>query len=452
MEILKRDLQENHALLQMTLHKEDYMSQVEETIKTMAKTASMPGFRKGKAPVSAVRSQYQNKVTGDEVNKLINEQIYQYIQDNKLKVLGQPIPSQEESQHKDLPEGSISLCYEIGLIPHIDIKKMQSLALDYCQIELDGTLVDKEIEALRQRHGKMQEVDFVSKGDLLVGTFSELDANERILEGGVTNTSSLLLSMFADEMQELFINKVIGDVVSDLDLSLLTKSTEDLSSLLGISKEHAKDLQAKFSFTIEKIKHVEPAEINEEFIHAVLGDESDVKDFQGLQEKIKQDYRHLLSRDEDKLFYKQSLKKLVAESALALPDEFLKKWILATNEKPISAEQLEKEFPFYVEELKAELIKNAILESLQVRYDHEQMLQFTQQLIQDNFLEQGFRKVWNKEIFRQQAESYLKTPKNKESVYNMFLAQSVIDYLKATWKINTKVLGHEAFIEAYQGL
>lgn len=370
MQIVEEKIDNLNAKIKINLKPEDYNERVESVLQSHKRKAQMPGFRPGKVPYGVIKKMYGKSVLVDEVNKLLVDELYKYIEEKNLNILGQPLPSEKQDESSidwDNPV-DMTFTYDVGLLP--DVKVELKGKYTYYDINVTDKEIDEAIERIAKRYGKLEEGEVAGDSDLIFGTFVELNEDGSVKEGGVTHQSSIAIEMVVDEkLKKSMTGSKKGDVFTFAPTEV-TVNPADMAAMLGISKELAEKLESKFQFTTEKVQHLKPAELNEEFFKT-LYPQGDVKTEEELRAKIKEDHDNHYAKESDTKFKTDVILKLVEDLKISLPDAFLKRWLLATNEGKLTAEQLEADYDKYSDGLRWQLIENEVIKSNDIKVEQE---------------------------------------------------------------------------------
>ena len=372
MQISQESIDTLRAHVSVTLEKSDYENRVEDSLKSYKKQAQMPGFRKGKIPMGIIRKQYGKSVLADELNKLLSEALQKHVVDNKIDVLGNPIPSEtlEDSGDWENPD-AFTFHYEIGFAPEIKLDLKKAKFTRYT-IPVDKKAIDSRITDMQRQHGKMNDVEVAGEKDMLLGTFVQLNDKAEILDGGIKNRSSISIEFVEDKKTQ---KKLIGSKLNDdvvLDPAKVSKGHDDLGRMLGITHEQVLDLNGEFKFGVEEIKSLEEHEVNQELFDKIYpqGEVKNLKDFKGKIEKDLEDY---FDRDAEWVFRRRFVVDLVEHMKIELPDAFLKRWIMLTNEKPVTPEQLDSEFAGYADSLRWQLVQKEVMADQDIKVTADEL-------------------------------------------------------------------------------
>ena len=440
MNITKENIDQLNAVIKVKVSPEDYQAKVDQTIKEYRKKVQMPGFRPGMVPVGMVKKMYGKSILADELNKLLNDSLYNYIRDNNIEMLGNPLPSKDDKVDFETQQ-EFEFSYELGLAPQFEVELSAKDHFDYEVVKVDDKLIDKYVNDIAKRYGKIIHPDASAPEDLLNGDFVELDANGEILPGGVFKTVSVFTEKIkSEELQKAFTGLKAGDKVK-LKAATLAGDAEYLTGLLQVDK--AKLESTDLQFTLKEISRLTPSEMNQEFFDKVYG-EGAVKSEEEFRNKVKEELERMFVNDSEKKFKTAVVKGLMDKVKITLPDDFLKRWLLATNEKPLSKEQLEKEYPYYSDQLKWQLIENKILKERQVKVSHEEVVEYVKELLRRQFAQYGRTDMEDKEL-TETANKVLAKEEEAKRIYDQMYDQRLMDIFKTTFTINKKEVSYDDF-------
>jgi len=344
------------------LVKEDYLPAFEQSIKKYAKTANLPGFRKGMVPASLVKKMYGQSVFTDEVLRTVEKELNNYMTSEQLDIFAQPLPLESDSRALDLNNpNDYSFAFEIGLKPSFDIDTKDIHVTRYT-VQVTEEMINNEVERLQTRHGKMGEPETIDNIENILNVeFTEADENGNVLEGGITKSNSLLVKYFTEPVQQ----ELIGKKKDDSILIQLTKAFDDrerefVMSDLGLDKNNADHTNKFFKLTIVKIGLVNKAEMDEEFFSAV---------YPGRAISTEEEFRNAVKVEIENYYYNESTNQLhdqmyhwlVDHTHMEFPESFLKRWLQDGSEKQKTPEEAEKEYPSFVNQLKWMLISNKLI-------------------------------------------------------------------------------------------
>ncbi|MEJ7683942.1 MAG: trigger factor [Segetibacter sp.] len=356
--------------LTVSLSKDDYLPAFELSIKKYAKSANIPGFRKGMVPSGMIKKMHGSSVFTDEVLKTVEKELNKYIQEQKPDIIGQPLPLDIDARQLDMNNPSdYAFAFEIGLKPSIDID-LKNITVTRHKVDVTEAMIDEEVERLRIRHGKMTDPEEVTAEDNVLNvTFTECDAEGNEIEGGINKGNSLLVKYFAPGFRNQLMGKRKDDtIVLQLNEAFDEKEREWIAGDLGISKEDIATLEKYFKMTITKVGLVEKPEINEEFLtqafpgRGITGEEDFRKAVkEGLEQQFDAQSRNQLH---DQIYH-----QLVDNIQMNFPEDFLKRWMQKGQEQLKTAEEAEREYPSFANSLKWTLITNQLINQLQINVE-----------------------------------------------------------------------------------
>lgn len=449
MDVTKESVDNLNALLKVKVEQKDYQEKVDKQLSDYRKKANIPGFRQGKVPMGIVKKQYGRSVLADELNKLVSEALHGYIEKEKLDILGNPIPKMDEEVKGDFNNpDTFEFIYEIGLTPEVDIKLSGKNKYEYTKVKIDKKLVDKQIEDLTKRYGKLISGDKVGEKDMVLGQFVELDEKGEIKEGGIMNSSTISLEFVEkDKVKKELIGKKPGDkvVINPADVS---KGSQDMASMLGIKEDELDSISDKFQLTINEVKVMEPAELNQELFDKLFG-EGAVSSEKEMREKVEADLEQMFAQDSDKILMRRVTNDLIEKTKIDLPDGFLKRWILASQQEPIEMEQIEKDYDGYAKSLKWQLIQSAIFKANDIKIEQEEVLNHTKGLLINQYAQYGMPAPEEAEL-NQAAQQVLSNQKESQQIFDMLAESKLISYFKETVKLNEKAVDYDEYVKIAQ--
>ena len=444
--VLKENVDNLNADLIVKINREDYASKVKASLEKYRKTAKIPGFRPGNVPMGMIEKQYGKSLLAEELNKLANDGIYNFIRENKLEILGNPIPKENTQVKGDFSApDEFEFTFEIGLSPTIDMTKAMNGKYDYTTIKVDDKLINQQVEDLRRRYGKLISTEIAGEKDMVLGKFQELNDDKSIKTDGISNATTISLEFLKDTaVSQLFIGKTI-DETFELDPSLVAKDNKDLSSILGVSEEIASGVTRLFSFTITEIKKMVMADLNSD-LYAKLFQEGEVDSEESLKARVKKDMEQMFSKDSDKLLTRSVFNSIMEQTNVEFPSDFLKRWIRMTNEKPLTEEDINVEFDAYLKSLKWQLIQTKIFKDNNIKLDQEEVIEYTKNLLIGNYAQYGMPAPDDKEL----AETAIRLLQNKEQangIYDQLAEQKLTDFFKSMVSLVAKPVSYDEFVE-----
>ncbi|MBK8226060.1 MAG: trigger factor [Flavobacteriales bacterium] len=388
MNILKEETGALTATLKVKLSPDDYAPGVERALKEQRKQAVLPGFRPGQVPMSLIKKRVGKALLVNEVERLIDENLRNYIQSNGLRVLGQPLPKNESVEGNDWDNPSeFEFAYEMGLAPSFEVE-LDKVKVEMPVVDVNEELVTKEVEDMKRRFGKLESAEVSGEKDMLLGDMIELNADGTIKEGGIMHRATISLEFLEDEATKAALaGKAVGDEVV-VDPHKVSRDHDDLARMLGVDHERVHHLEGNFNFRIAEIKRMLPAELNQELFDRMYG-EGAVADEAGFRAKVKEGMEAMFLRDSERIYRRLVLKALHEQARIDLPDGFLKRWIKETSEQPTTAEKVEEGYPGYAEGLKRKLVEDRVIEKYGLEAKGEEMDGFAKRYITDQFRQYG---------------------------------------------------------------
>jgi len=447
MEITRENTGELTATVKMVISPADHKESVTKILKDYQRKANVPGFRPGHVPFGMIKKLYGSAVFADEVNKLVSDNLNRYIVDEKLEILGQPLPNMDlttQFSHED--EKDIEFFFDLGLAPQFDVVLDENIAVDYHVIKVDDTMIDKYVDDMRQRFGTTTNPETAGEKDVLFGDFKQLDVDGNVLEGGISHSSRLSIDTIADEeLKAKLIGSMAGDTVIFNPMKA-TRTSVEVAAMLGIDKAEAEGLQSDFSFAITEITTMSPADMNEDFFGKVFP-ESGITTEKDFRNKIQDESEKAFVADSDHLFAHHSQEKLVESVNIPLPDAFMKRWLFESNEGKLSEEEIERDYHKYAEGMKWQLIENKIIKEAGIEVADQEIKDY----VKDYYL-QGWRTMQLTDDLMDRletiADSFLKDkPSETRRIIDSLYGQRVTAYVKSKVKLVQKEISYDEFIK-----
>lgn len=450
MNIVQENVDALNAVLKVQVSPEDYQETVEKSLVSYSKQANIPGFRKGKVPMAVVKRRFGKSVLAEEMNKVINQSLYEYIEEQKLDILGNPIPKTDVEVVGDWDNpADFEFQYEIGLAPEFDIKLSKKNKYDFVKVKVDDELINKQIDDLSRRYGKLVASEKVGDTDMIMAQFVELKDDDSILEGGIMHSSTISMEFVEDKkVAKELKGKKVGDKLI-VDPAKVSKGGADTAAMLGIKEEELDSVSNKFQMTINEIRQMEKAELNQELFDKLYG-EGAVKSEDEMKAKIKTDLEGMFGNDSDRILSRDISDDLMKKIELSFPDAFLKKWIQASNKEEITMEQIDAEYEGYTNSLKWQLIQNKIFKDNSLEIKREDALDYTKGLLVNQYAQYGIPAPEDAEL----TSSAMKVLENQEEanrIYNMLAETKMISFYKDTVKLNEKEVTYDEFVKIAQG-
>ncbi len=444
MDIKKKELDSLNAEITISIVPADYESKFKEGLKKVQRQVVMPGFRQGKVPEGLIKKQYGTQVLVDEINKLLNDAIYKFIEENKLDILGNPMPKAEtpvdfESQKE------FEFTYELGLAPQFKVDINNNLKFDYKTVKIDEELVEKYLKDVRKNYGKPINPETASDKDVVFVDINELDEAGEIKAGGVYKSTSVGIDRLKNEATKA---KLIGIKKEDkltINVNELYETALDKSVSLGIDKEAAENFNSNIQLTVKNIARLEDAELNQELFDKIYGP-GVVTDETSFREKIKTELGLMFNVDADRFLHQEIEKKLVEKLNLQLPDSFLKRWLKTVNEKPLTQEQIDQEYPMYAKSMQWKLIENKIIKDNSITVTSDEAMEEAKNYIRSEYARYG-QQASDEDLAKISA-TLLSKEKEAQKIYESVYSRKVLDLIKSNCSLDTKEVSYDEFFKA----
>ncbi len=448
MEITQENVDSLNAIIKLQVKKEDYEPKIQQSLNQYRKKVDLKGFRKGNVPMGIIKKMYGNHIVADTINDLLNEKVNNYIVEKQLDVLGNPLP--KHGQKFDIEINSLKdfdFEYEIGLSPAFDLDFLKNKpTLEREVIDIEKKLIDEELERVRKRYGKVEEVvGKMEDDDMLTLQFDELDEEGNVKADGISHSAPIALDMLKDnKIQKAVKSSKKGETVDITNLEKTFEKTKEELAKQILNLDLTPETLPAVRATLTDVKRVIPAEINEEFLKTVYGPDTDVKDEAGIRAKIKEEVKAYFEKEEDKRLYNKLAETLIEKTEISLPDEFLKRWIQLTNEKPISEEQIEKEYPAFVKNLKWSLIVKKVSKENNVDVSMDEVKERTAEQVRQQMAQYGIPNMPQEEMDKFVASMMAKRD-HASQTRETLLEEKLFDYFKGQIKTKDKKVSLEEF-------
>lgn len=446
MNIVQEKIDDLNAKVKITLAPEDYTSKVEKSIKDQAKKANIPGFRKGMVPPAHIKRMYGKSILIEEINNLLNENISNYLTDNKIEFLGQPLPSTDDEKEYNWDfNDTFDFQYEIGLAPQVDIEITSKNKYTQYQIKADEKTLNDRISNLRKSYGKMSNPELSEEGDVLYAELKQLAADGTDFEGGIVASGSIRLETIKDKK---ILKSLVGLKKDDAVVLDIQKAFDSdagvIAHLLNISEQDAADLKSNFNVLVKNVNRLEEADLNQEFFDKMFG-EGVVTDEAAFRAKITEEVEGMFKQDADVKLQNDIYHKLLEEAKMQLPDTFLRKWLKATNEK-LTDEELDKGYEDFAKNLKWTLIENKIIKDNDIKIEYKDIFETAKARLNAQFMMYSPTPLPEEQLAKYTA-NFLKEQENANRILDEVKALKVFDYIKTIVTLNEKEISYDKFTE-----
>lgn len=442
-----------NAKLTVKLEKADYAEEVEKSLKKLKKRVNMPGFRPGNVPMGIIKRMYGNETKADEVNKKLSEAVSNYIKEQKLRLLTDPLISENQKQQDIVNGDDYEFTFDLGLAPEFDIELNKKDKIDYYDINIDDKTVDTAVDNYRRQRGEYVNVEaYEEENDLVRGTLTELDEKGEVKDGGlVVEKASIMPRFFTNEEQKEIFKKEAkpnADLVFNPSKAYDGKDI-DVSSLLKIKKEEVSQHQGDFKLHIESISRFKMGEINQDLFDFAFG-KGTVKNEEEFRAHIKEDIAKSYVRDSDYKFLidvRDYASKKVGE--LQFPTEILKRFLLQNIKKEEDKQNIDNILSDYIKELKWSLIRTALADKLKIKVDDEAVKETAREMVRIQFAQYGLNNVPAEQV-ENYAGEMLKNEQQQENIINRSIDRELTKALKETVKLNKKAISIEDFNKMFE--
>lgn len=440
-----------NGLLTLTVETADFQDRVEKTLKNYRKRANVPGFRPGMVPMGMIKKQFGEAVKAEEINKLIGEEIYKYVNGNKIKMLGEPLANEGQTPVDLSKEAPYEFKFDIAVAPEFEVSLSDKDELDYYTIKVDDELVNRQIDMFASRAGHYDKVEEYQANDMLKGDLRELDENGNTKEGGITVEGAVLMPEYikADDQKKLFDGAKLGDIITFNPKKAYPESDVEVSSLLKITKEEAANVTADFSFQITEISRFVKAEVNQELFDSVYG-KDEVKDEESFRKKIAEGLSAQLVNDGDYKFL-VDLRKYLEDKvgALTYPDALLKK-IMLNNNKDKGEKFVDDNYEQSIKELTWHLIREKLVEANGIKIDDNDIKETAKEAARAQFAQYGMTNI-PEEYIDNYAGEMMKKKEYVDSLVDRSIDRKLTAALKNVVKLNQKEASLDEFNEMMKG-
>ena len=441
-----------NGLLTLVVEEEDYKNDVEKTLKDYRKKANVPGFRPGQAPMGMIKRQFGPSVKMEAVNKIIGQQIYKYVQDNKIQMLGEPLTSEKQAPVDIEKDGPYTFMFDIAVAPEMKVSLTGRDKVDYYKIVVDDKTIDQQVDMLASRSGSYEKAENYEGNDMLKGDLRELDENGNTKEGGIAVESAVLMPSYikVDDQKKLFDGAKLGDIITFNPRKAYPDNDTEVSQLLKIERDAVKDMESEFSYQITEIQRFKKHEVNEELFKQVFGEDTDVKDEAAFRAKIAEGLNEQLVNDSDFKFLldvRAHCEKKVGK--LEYPDALLKRIMLANN-KDKGEDFVEKNYEMSIKELTWHLIKEQLVSAQNIKIEDADIKETAKEAARAQFAQYGMTNI-PEEYIENYANEILKKGDSTEALVDRAVDRKLAAALKGVVKLNEKEISVEDFNKMMQG-
>ena len=451
MNVSLQNIDKVSGLLTVKLEKADYQDKVEKTLKSYRQKAQIPGFRKGMVPMSLMRKMYGKSVTAEEVNKILSETVYKYIEENKVNILGEPLPDEDKQQPIDFDTmDEFEFFFDIALAPEFEVSVSSEDKVDYYDIEVTDEMVNNQVKAYTQRNGKYEKVDAYQENDMLKGLLAELDAEGNTKEGGIQVEGAVMMPMYMknDEQKAIFANAKVNDVLVFNPFKAWDGNAAELASLLKIDKDAAAEIKADFSFQVEEITRFVEGELNQEIFDQVFGKDV-VKSEDDFRVRVKEVIAKQFASDSDYKFLIDARKLLTDKvGKLEYPDALMKR-IMRLNNPDKDEKFFEENYEKSLQELTWHLIKEKLVKANDIKVEQQDIADMAKEATRAQFAQYGMLNV-PEELLNNYAKEMLKKKETVEGLVNRVIETKLAVALKPQVTLEHKNISAADFNKMFE--
>ncbi len=427
-----------NGLMTITIEKADYEEKVRKTLNDYRKRANVPGFRPGMVPIALIKRQYGTAVKAEEVNRLLGEKLYEYVRENNIRMLGEPLPNEEKQQPQDLAgDGPFTFVFDIAVAPDFKAELSAKDKIDYYDIKVDDKLIDDQVQMYASQAGEFVEAQEWTGNDTLKGDLRQLDAEGNTLEGGIETEGGMIMPSYikGDDEKKKFDGAKPGDIITFNPKKAYPNNDAEVAALLKVDKEKVKDMESDFSFQITEIRHFQPAAVDEKLFERVFGE--DVKTEAEFRDRIASTIKPQLAGNSDYKFMidvRKYMEKKVGE--LTMPEALLKR-VMLQNNKDKGEEFVEKNFRASIDELKWHLIKEQLVAANNIKVEEADLKAVAKEAIRAQFAQYGMSNVPD-DVLENYAAEQMKKRENIDNYVDRAVETKLCAALKQVVKLNVK--------------
>ncbi|MBF1421445.1 trigger factor [Hoylesella nanceiensis] len=440
-----------NGLMTIIVEESDYKEKVEKSLKDYRKQANIPGFRKGMAPMGLIKKQYGEYLKLDAINKVVGEELYKYIKDNKINMLGEPLPSAKQEAQDLEKEPPYTFYFDIAVAPELKVELTSKDKLPYYDIKVDDATVDKQVDIFASRTGQYVKAEEYQKNDMLKGDLRELDEKGNTKEGGITLEAAVMMPEFikVEDQRKLFDNAKLGDVIVFNPRKAYPDNDSEIAALLKIKREEVAQHEGDFSYQITEISRFEKAEVNQALFDQIYG-EGEVKSLEEFRTKIAEGIKEQTVTDCDYKFLLDVRSYLEGKvGKLTFPDEILKR-VMLLNNKERGEEFVEKNYEASIQQLTWHLIKEQLVEANKVKIEDKDVREAAKETARIQFAQYGMIQVPEEYVDNYVTEMF-KKKENVDAFVDRAIDLKLIEALKKVVTLETKEVTLDEFNKIVEG-
>jgi trigger factor len=438
-----------NAVLRMKVEQADYEGLVDNVLKDYRRKARVDGFRPGKVPMGIIKRMYYTPVLVDEVNKLVSESLFNHLKENNIKILGEPLPHLGEEPKIDFAKDrEFEFRFDLGLAPEVELEVSGRDKIPYYRIRVDKLQEDEYAESLLGRYGEFKPVEKAGKDELIKGTLVKVDGEGNEVENGIrVENVSISLELIKDDDQKVLFSgaKAGNEVVFNVKKAF--PNDAELASLLRMDKTQVAMLEGTFKCMIHEVMKFEKAEIGQELYDRVFG-QGQVTTEEAFRERIRGEIAKNHERESEYRFMLDAREAMINKARIDLPVEFLKRWMVETNEH-VTREEVDADFNKYEDDFRWQLIKEHLLKQQEIKVTAGEALQLAKGIALNQYLQYGISNV-PEDYLENYAKEILSKPEESRRIYDQKAEEKLIGYIKSTASISDKEVSSEKFRKLYE--
>ena len=449
MKISQESTDKLNAILNVKVEQADYAERANKAPKDYRRKARVDGFRPGKVPMGIIKKMYYTPVLVDEVNKLVSESLFNYLKDNNVNILGEPLPHKDEEQKVDFEKDTeFEFKFDLGLAPELSLAVTAKDKVPYYKIKVDKKQQDEHKDSLLQRFGEFKAVEKAGDDELIKGTLVKVDKEGIEVENGIrVDNISMSLEMMKDDDQKVLFSGTAGGDEVVFDVKKAFPNDTELASLLRVDKTEVAMLEGTFKCIIEEVNKFERAVVGEAFYDKVYG-EGEVKSEEEFTKRVTEEIALNYERESEYRFMVDAREALIKKAKIDLPVEFLKRWMVETNEQ-ITEEQVKEDFKKYEDDFRWQLIKEHLLKQQDIKVTEEEALEAAKGMALSQYMQYGISNVPD-DYLENYAKEMMSKPEEARKFYEQKGEEKLISYIKSTVKLDEKEVSSEKFRKLYE--
>jgi trigger factor len=445
MNITRENTDKLTALLKVKIGQEDYTERVDKVLNDYRKNAKMPGFRPGKVPAGIIRKLYRKPVVIEEINKILSESVTRYLTDEKIRIIGEPLPGNDNKKEINWDNDSeFEFEIEVGLAPEFEVSISDKDKIPLYEIEVDDELINETKENYSRRFGTMIKVESITGNEILKGDFHQIDLSGNVQENGIVTENATFSLEYVKEknITDQFTGKKAGDHVV-FDIRKAFPDDTDLGSLLNIKKEQIISLNPQFRFDIKEISKFIKAEYGQELYDLIYGKDV-IHTEEEFNDRIKNELHGRLEQNSEFRFRLDVRDLLMKNTILDLPSAFLKKWLVIVNKEKANEQQIEEEFPKFETDLKWQLIKDKVIVSHELKVTEEEIAAYAKSYTLLQFRQYGIVDIPEDQL-KTYSENVLKNEEERKKIVEKLFEEKVFEHIKEHIKVDKKKITRKKF-------